>query len=222
VESPSANHARLGSISCPLVRAKLRAWLALEDLYSQIIEAAAGGNREKFVSSVYSYVSAATFVSREEMQAQPWYEVVRALKQIYRINMPTIDFPVLHDVEKKEGKIEWDYVGRDWYNWLNLLAGKYGWEIEYIANLDVDDGIGLLQEILLDKQLQKEFQWSMSEVAYSYNNTTKITKFIPLERPEWMKPKQKPVKKIKIKVSELPIGLVLKWNTDTNEYTRPQ
>ena len=225
MENLLANHARLGKVEYPLVRSKLRAWLVLEDFYTGIIEAAEKGNREEFVSSFYSYVSAALSIPIEELQSLPWYEVTRAFKEIYQINIPSLDFPILRRkmLEERNKKIEWDYLGRDWYIWLHLLSKEYGWDIDYISNLEPNDGIALLQEILLDEQLEKEWQWSMSEMAYSYNEHTKITKFIPLERPDWMQPiVPKEIKKVKIKASEIPVGIVLKWDTDDHKYSRPQ
>ena len=222
MENSSADHAHLGNYNYPLVRAKLRAWLVLEDIYSHIIEAAGKGNREDFVSSIYSYVSAALVIPEEELLSCPWYEISRAFRQIYVTNRPSFDFPILQGIESKESEIEWDYIGRDWYVWLHLLSKEYGWDVEYIENLDVDDGMALLEEILVDKQMEKEWQWSMSELAYSYNEHTKTSEFNPLERPMWMRGKVKPTKKVKVKASMLPVGIVLKWDTDTNEYTIPQ
>ena len=222
MENQFANHARLGNFKYPIIKAKLRAWLVLEDFYNNILRAADKGNREEFVSSFYSFISAALFISEKDLQSCPWYEVTRAFREIYTINRPSFDFPILHNIEHKNKDAEWDYSGRDWFNWLHLLAKEYGWDIKYIENLDLDDGIALLQEILVNEQLEKEWQWSLFEGAYSTDPTTHITKFVPLERPNWMKPIPKPAKKMKIKASELPIGLILKWNTDTNEYTRPQ
>ena len=222
MENLLANHARLGNFKYPIIKAKLRAWLVLEDFYSNIIGAADKGNREEFVSSFYSYISAALFISKEDLQLCPWYEITRAFREIYTINRPSFDFPVLHNVDKRNKEAEWDYPGRDWFIWLHLLAKEYGWDIKYIENLELDDGIALLQEILVDEQLEKEWQWSMSEVAYSYNEITKTSKFNPLERPEWMKPIPKPIEKVKVRASMLPVGIVMKWDTDDTKYTRPQ
>jgi hypothetical protein len=225
VENLLTNHARLGKVEYPLVRSKLRAWLVLEDFYSKIIEAAEKGNREEFVSSFYSYVSAALSIPSIELQECTWYEVTRAFREIYQINIPSLDFPMLRRNTQKEThkKIEWEYPGRTWYIWLHLLSKEYGWDINYIENLLPDDGIALLQEILLDDQLEKEWQWSMNEIAYSYDANSKTSKFTPLERPEWMQPNRVvKIDKMKVKASEMPIGIVLKWDTDNNEFTRPQ
>ena len=227
MEELLADHARIGNVEYPLVRSKLRAWLALEEIYSKIIEAAGKGDREKFVSSLYSYLSAALFIPIETLQSSNWYDVAVAFRSVYKINTPSFDFPLLRKrpkVDKQEQtKNGWDYPGRDWFVWLHIVAKEYGWDINYIENLPVDEGIALLQEILINEQLDREFQWSMSQTAYPYDANTKTSKFVPLNRPDWMKviPNEN-VQKVKIRASELPVGLVLKWNTDTNAYTKPQ
>jgi len=220
VENQVANHARLGNIDYPVIRAKLRAWLVLENVYNSIFEASISGNREQFVDSLYSYISYALYISEEELKSCPWYEVTRAFRQIYIANRPSHDFPMLRSKENSNLEIAWDYLGRDWFTWIHILAREYGWDIKYIENLDVDDGIALLQEILINNQLRKEWEWSLSEKSVSYNEQTRISKFIPLERPDWMRPIPRPIQKTKMKVSQLPIGLVLKWNEKTSGYIK--
>jgi hypothetical protein len=224
VENLPANHALLGNIEYPLVRSKLRAWLALEEIYTGIIEATEIGNRDEFVSSLYSYVSVAFSIPIEKLQLCPWYEITRAFKEMYQINIPSLDFPMIRKRMQKETneKVGWEYPGRTWYIWLHLFAGKYSWNVNYIEHLDIDDAIALLQEILVDDQQNKEWQWGMFEGAYKYNEQTRTSTFIPLERPEWMKPIPKPAKKVMVRKSELPVGLILKWDTDDHKYTRPQ
>lgn len=219
-----ADHALLGNVEYPLVRSKLRAWLALEEIYSDIAEAAGTGDREKLVNSLYAYVSTAFSIPIEKLQTCPWYEITRAFKEIYTINIPSMDFPMLRRIMHKETneKLGWDYPGRTWFVWLHLLANAYGWSVNYIEYLDIDNAIALLQEILVDDQLKKEWEWSRSEIAYQYNENTKTSKFIPLERPEWMKAIPKPAKKVKIPSSMIPVGIVMKWDTDDSKYTRPQ
>lgn len=225
MEDRLADYARIGDIDYPLVRCKLKAWFALDNIFADTVEAAEFGNRENLVSSLYSYVSAAFSIPIKELQECPWYEITRAFREAYAINRPTINLPMLRPAPKtshsstKEG---WDYPERLWYIWINMLAKAYGWNIEYIENLDVDIALALLQEIAVDDQLEKEFFWGLSETSYSYDEVSKRSKFVPMDRPHWMKPTPKPIQKVKIKASELPVGIVLKWNTDTNEYTKSQ
>ncbi len=223
MEDQLANHARIGDIDYPLVRSKLKAWFALDNIFADIVEAAKLGNRENFVSSLYSYVSVAFSIPTEKLQECPWHEMTRAFREAYTVNRPTINLPMLrprpesHYSSTKDG---WDYPERPWYTWINMLAKNYGWSIEYIENLDVDIALSLLQEIAIDNQLDREFMWGLSEISYQYDEVSKKSKFVPMERPHWMKPIPKPIQKVKIRASELPVGIVLKWNTDTNEYIK--
>jgi hypothetical protein len=64
----------------------------------------------------------------------------------------------------------------------------------------------LAQEILVDKQLEREFLWSMSEIAYPYNKSTKRSEFKELTRPEFMWQKASEPKRFKIPVRLMPMG----------------
>ena len=222
MEQSSSSHALLGKVEYPLVQSRLRAWLELEEIYADIVEAAASRDRERFVSSLYSYVSVAFSVPIETLQECPWYEITRAITKMFNLNHPSFEFPMLFrkTKEKINHKITeegWEYPGRTWYIWLHALAKEYGWSIEYIENLHLDDGIALLEEILLDGQFEREFQWSMSQNAYSYDENTKQSKFNALDRPEWMRPVPKPEVKVQMKKSDLPAGVVLRWDRDEPE-----
>ena len=92
--------------------------------------------------------------------------------------------------------------------WVNILAERYGWTFDTISNLDTDVALALIQEILTDKQLEKEFLWGMSEIAYPYNSQTKESKFSPLQRPYWMKAAPQEIKMVRIRKSMLPVGNV--------------
>ena len=208
----------LGDFTYPLVKFKLRAWLDLEDLYTQILEAAEAGNKEKFTSSLYCYVSTAFSIPIDDVKGLVWNEIARAFTQSHNYNRLDYQFPVLRRIKEKRKATQegWEYPGRSWFIWLHLLVKLSGWQVQYIENLDPNTAIGLLQEIFIDEQLDKEFLWSMSEIAYPYSEATKKSSFHPLDRPEWMKPKvTDEVPKVKFKRSDLPMGLVLKYVPDT-------
>jgi len=63
-----------------------------------------------------------------------------------------------------------------------------------------------IQEILTDRQLEQEFFYSLSEIAYPYNKATKKGEFKPMPRPYWMRPAVRPTKTIRIKRNLLPVG----------------
>jgi hypothetical protein len=182
-------------------RATLKLWLYLEEQKEQIKIAAENGQREKLESSFNAYISA---VLDTEIEDLPWYEVVNAFSAISNLNKPSFDFPFLRSAIE-ETRIEWDYDGRTWYIWLHLLSSK-GWSIEYISNLEIDDAIGLAQEIAIDKQLELEAKWAMSQNAYNADG-----KFQPLKRPAWMK---KPLEIVKIPKKMMPVGLVINFAKD--------
>ena len=115
----------------------------------------------------------------------------------------------------------WDYEGRTWYSWVHDLAHAYGWSMEYIAELDIDDASSLLQELIIDDQLEKEFYWMTSEIAYPYNESSKKSEFKPLDRPIWMRDEIRSIKEgkdqtVRILKEHLPVGNIIKLYKDTD------
>jgi hypothetical protein len=185
-------------------RLSLRGWAALEDLRRSIDSAAEEGEWSVVPELIFQSIELCCEVDRDS----DWMEVAATYNQILQLNLPTKKFPML--TSKDKGKpMPWEYPGRSWYFWLNVLAKSYGWSAEEIGEMDVDDAIGLYQEIVIDDQLENEWQWGLSEMSYEYNNSTKKSHFKPLPRPDWMKGvvgKPKPVPKIKMPVRMMPVG----------------
>ena len=197
-------------------RAKLRHWLSLEEIKENLNIAAESGNNDGITQAIYSYISSAMSVS-VELEELPWYEVTNTFHFLADLNSPTIDFPFLKSAFEFQ-KMPWDYEDRAWYIWLHLLAEKNNWNIEYIAELDIDEAIGLSQEIAIEQQLQREWEWQLTELAYPYDEATKKANFKPLPRPAWMSPAPKvELDKVhKIKSNLMPMGVILRWD-QTNE-----
>lgn len=195
-------------------RVKFRRWTELEDYREQFIQAAES-NAEDFPKKFNAYLSAALEVKEDIIAGLSWIECVELFYAIYDKNLPVSTLPLVSSVtkDKKPVKIEWDYPGRTWYLYAHMLAQAYGWTLEYIAELEIDDALALVQEILTDEQLEKEFQWGMSEIAYPYNEKTKQSRYQPLPRPHWMLPSAKEIKKVKIPRSMMPQGLILDAGT---------
>jgi hypothetical protein len=187
-------------------RAKLKRWLQLEGIREQIARAADREDRQGFVAHIYSYLSVALSVE-EDFSQLPWFEVVQAYQQLLSLNSPKLDLPLLHATDTGE-KIPWDYEGRSWYSWANMFSSAFGWSLEYVAELDVDDAIALLQEIKADNQMKREWEWMLTEVSYDRKGKHK-----ELPRPHWMRGIIVPDNsKTKIKKSMLPVGNVVRWN----------
>lgn len=111
--------------------------------------------------------------------------------------------------DEKQKDDDWSYDGRLWHQYSHMLARTYGWTLEYIANMTIVEALAKMQEIIVDEQLDREFYYGLSEMAYSYDQRSKVSKFNPLPRPSWMRPKIKEIKKFTIPASMLPIGVVM-------------
>lgn len=177
-------------------------YLELESLKKNLVEAT--GSSE-FPDRVFAYLSVASNVSDKET----WETTVFSLLKAFKENQPDGKLPLIKDVPKENGKpVSWDYEGRGWAMWSHMIAKTYGWTSDFIAELDVNEAFGYIQEILTDEQLEMEFQYSLSDVAYPYNRSTKKNHFKPLPRPYWMKVAIPPIKKMKFRADFLPVGLV--------------
>jgi hypothetical protein len=198
-----------------VTRAKLRVWLQLEDIHEQIARAADNKDREEFTALIYSYLSTALSVDID-FSTLPWYEVVDSYMEIVVLHRPFFDFPFLKSAANTD-KVPWDYEGRTWYMWSHMLSKEYGWQLEYIAEMDVDDAIAHLQEIATSEQMQREWEWMLSDKSVTYDKRGK-GKFNDLHRPTWMGGKEKRtinnVERVPIKKSMLPVGDVVRWIDD--------
>lgn len=204
---------QLNSIAISLLvkfyhRPRFAKWIKLETLRSNVIEAV---GTDTFTHKIYGYVSTALSIPEWALEKLFWEDVILLFFSLVAKSIPTIKLPLLESSKSKKDDetLSWDYDGRSYHIWLHLLAKEYGWTIEYVDNLDVDKVLALIQEILTEQQLEKEFQWSMSEIAYQYNKSTKTSKFVPLTRPYWMLPKSKEIKIVKIPRAYLPMGNIV-------------
>lgn len=189
----------------------LRKWLELEDTNRKIIDFMRDKNIAEAVNSLCSYLSCV--IEIENVRSIFWKEVVEAYIEINSLCLPSIDLPMLHGTleDRKNG---WDYDKRTWYLWSHLLASHYGWSLEYIAEIDFDDALALLQEIFVEDQLKKEWEWSLTEIAYPYNRITQKSEYKSLPRPSWMggkAPTTEATKPTRMPADMMPIGVVMKW-----------
>lgn len=211
----------LGGQTYTAVRYRLREWLKLESLREELVEAIETKDIKRTAKVLCAFVSVATNKPIEDLAKLPWYEIVGAFLSIEAENRLHYDFAVVRGggTRKKTDDPPWEYRGRDWYWWAHTLSSHYGWSLEYIAQLDIDDATGLLQEIMVEEQLTREWQWSLTELAYPYNEQTKKSTFKPLERPNWMmvvsQDKIPPLPTMKIHKSMIPVGIVVRGKNET-------
>lgn len=196
----------LGKVDYNVKRSTLRQWLELEEIVSEIKEG------KSKAEGIYSYLSIVINGEDIDFSEIPWYETAEAFSKVLILNSTKYSFPILK-VKIKNIELSWDYEGRTFYIWAHMFASQYGWDIDYIANLDIDDAIALAQEISVEEQLQREWEWGLSDRSIKWNKQGKGT-YQPLDRPDWMQtPAQALVEKaekMKIPKSMIPVGVVVR------------
>ncbi len=206
----------IGDTTYEVSQLRLKKWVQFESLKENINIEAKHGNVDDFSEALLSCVSLCINMSVDKIKDAPWIEVASAYRSCQEINSPSIDFPIFFTSARLQKSIGWDYEERHWYVWVHNLARSFGWSLEYIAELYIDDAIALIEEIYVQDQLDKEWEWSHSEIAYS----NKDGKFSPLPRPPWMESGYKNVKeeamKTKIPKGMMPVGKIIpaKWLHD--------
>lgn len=190
-------------------RIGLKKWLELDHIWTEIHRSAAERS-DQFTGKVFEYLSAASGEDIEIWEYLPWSQVAETVLKVWDLNKPRQRLPMYTDKRLQSGsQVPWEYQGREWYVWVNTFASAYHWTIEYIAELDIDDAAALFQELIIEDQLKKEWDWGLSERAYVYNQYTKRSDFKPLDRPLWMREQIPQPKKIKIRRDMMPVGNVI-------------
>ena len=185
---------------------KFGRFLRLEYIKDKIVKAAKRKEKE-FPELLISYVSAAFPIPKFILSRLRW-DILLLLFSIYSQKaVPKVIIPLLTSKDTTEGKKDsWDYDGRAYSMYVHMIAKTYGWNEKYINKMNIDNALALVQEILTDQQLDREFLWSMSEKSYIYNYQTKSGKANPLPRPDFMGNVLEEVKKIQIPKSMMPAG----------------
>lgn len=196
------------------IRPRLKQWIQLDELHSEIREATTRNDIQQLMDLVSEFLVVAFSNSSSEVWlALEWEQVLTLLSDILVMNQIRIKLPLIdNNYEKQEKKDAWEYKGRAWAYWVNRLASSYGWTVDKIEALYIEDAVQLLQEILLDQQFKREWEWSQSEIAYPYDASTKKSVFKPLARPSWMKPIPEAPKTVKMLKSMMPLGNVINMN----------
>lgn len=199
----------LGTEVYEVTQAKLKLWLELGSIQKQLSEAVEIKDFAKLPELIESYVSTAS--GALGIDNLPWEELIDAFLDISKINSIDFEIPLLLTKLKDEGYIPWDYDGREWYFWANIICKEYGWELDKVEFLEVEDAVKLIQEIFIDRQLQKEWEWALSDRALHYDSNTKQTTFKPLDRPDWMMKSVKPIPRKIVQIPEhlMPLGNVV-------------
>lgn len=182
-------------------------WVRLEEQKNKILRAVEESSDE-FPNHLFDFLSTALYLPSHYFRGADWTKIVIAFYKSLSIlsYKTTLALFEATKEKKKVDTVSWDYDGRAWHLYSHMLATQYGWSLEYISNLRLNDALPLIQELLLEEQLEKEFQWTMSERSSYYDDKAKVSKANPLPRPDWMNRHIDPVKELK--VTQIPVGMM--------------
>lgn len=187
---------------------RLKQWITLESHKEKILKAVESGSTE-FPKHLLTYLSTAFWgVNSKWYDQADWMLLVRAFSFCLS-KSPKVELPIASPSDEKYPEADWDYPNRTWHLYSHMIAKTYGWTFSEISQLHVLDALATIQEIIVDEQLGREFQYGLSEMAYSYDKNSKTSKFNPLPRPHWMRKRIQPIKKTLIPASMLPMGNVI-------------
>lgn len=187
----------------------MKLWLELDSIKTDRITREAGN--VEIAEAIGDYLIASLGGTKELWLSLPWKVALEWFFLVERANLPSREIPLLMSKVQREKPLAWHYAGRTWFMWADIFASEYGWGLEKTASLTIDEGIALMQEILSRRQLEREWDWMRSEVAYPYNKNTKKQEFKPIDRPDFMRPtvESVPIPKIRMPKSFLPVGNVV-------------
>lgn len=173
------------------------------------IRAAANTHSPELPGLIMRFLAAATDSSEEYWKKRFWLDVMDDLNRLQEANNFSWKPPIVLFPEASGSKMPWLYIGREWYFWKHIFTHWYNWSEDYIANLEIEEAFALMQEICTQEQLEKEWQYALSEKSMVYNASTKKSTFHPLPRPNWMIPSQPKKGPMKLPKKLIPVGEIL-------------
>lgn len=188
-------------------RRKLRNWLELDRLRELISKATDVDYLAELISQ-YLLVALDFSIDFDELS---WEETASLFIAALSVNNEFESLPFMQYSSKTDHSFPYDYEGRTFYHYAHSLAQEYGWSIEYIAELDVDEALKMLQEIVISHHHQREWEWDLSDRAVGYDSATKKSTHVPYPMPDWMRPTPPEPKIYRIPKSLLPVGNVISF-----------
>lgn len=182
--------------------------MELEQQKNKIVKAVEESS-DDFPDHLFTFLSTALHLPIRLFYKASWEVVIKSFLIVVSLTQCQIQLPIFMSEKKKEKDEPWDYDKREWHLYIHMLAKEYGWTIEYISNLKVEDALSKIQEILIDEQLEREFLWTMSDRSSYWDDRTKTAKINPLPRPDWMNKHielEKEVRKSLVPASMMPAG----------------
>jgi hypothetical protein len=170
-----------------IARARLGLFLRLETISAKLVGMIKRRDSGGCVFVIAEYLELATGEPLGDLTKLMGVELFSAYLTIKMMNFLDADIPLLKKLtEKTHGESSpWEYDGGLRYTWIHLLASTYHWPLDQIENLWPEEAVAFIQEILVQDQLQREWDYGLSEHAYSVDKEG-VSRFMPLPRPAWM------------------------------------
>ena len=177
------------------------------DLYQEEVKARSSGGVRRALTS---YLGVGTKLNSKAVESLSFVEAGEAFLRLQSFNQLRFFPPFLSGEDEPRPDREalpWDYKGRDLHIWIHTLASTYGWSREEILGLVPEEAVIYIQEIMLDDQFKREWEYGLSGQGHIYNQRTRTSHFRPLIRPSWMVRKEPTV--VKMPKSLMPVGNVV-------------
>ncbi len=187
-------------------RARLGLFLRLEEIYGQLADQVRRRDSGACVSTIIEYVEAAIGEKLTDPGKADWRPLFFGFLKLKRMNSLEPIVPFLKDIAKPSGEDSWTYPGRVGVLWIHILASRYHWSRTEIEDLFPEEAAVFIQEIMYDEFLTKEWEYSLSELAYEPQKDGK-SRYRPFPQPSWMGSK-KP-KKVKMLKKLIPAGTII-------------
>jgi hypothetical protein len=195
---------------------RLGDFFTLEELRDKFLSAVRKKDKKLFKKYLLETLELQT---KEKVNPPDLITALRSLVEIYKNNKidaeavmlvppPKNPNPKLNATQQEQDR--WDYKTRYVAQWIDAFARAYHWSLEQIINLEVNVATYLFQEIRVNEQFEKEWQYSLSELAYQDKDGSGTRRFVPLKRPYWMNEHiDGVIKKVKIRKDMLPSGHII-------------
>ena len=201
---PSSIRVTIDGREVEIRRARLGHFLDLERHSSAFYEAVKKRDSGAAVSALLAYLKEA-LPEEIDLSSLPWFEITNLFLYIGSLNMLPSNIPLLKSLARDSAKVPWDHKERPFIMWIHIIASTYGWSLTEIRSLWPEEAAIYVQEILLDEQLDREWDHMLSPVAHSADKSGKDV-YKRLQRPSWMAPRPR---KQKLLRKTLPQGHII-------------
>ena len=206
----------MGGAEYTVLRSRLGGFLRMQRADLDLAKAVGERHSQRMADALLAYLRVS--IPDLEIDDIPWFEVVMAYADVRDMNqIPGVDdFAMLRNPPVSTPGAQppaYDHPGRVLVTWVHVIARSYHWSRDDIESLWPEDALSFIQEILLDEFHEREFLYSLSENAYQYDKSAKVSRYRPMQKPAWMvvRSNKDPMPTTKILKELMPAGVVKRF-----------